>query len=160
MKENITWSEQLWEISKLHGNQRNPRKISPERFEKLKRKITSLGYHHPVACQPDGLIISGHQRVRALTELGHKKIRVSIPSRTLDAQEYKAMMIQTNITDGEWEKSILEDDFESEELEQWGLSASESGLFKSGSLDQQGKLDESKGKIVQTCPNCNHSFTA
>ncbi len=70
------------------------------------------------------------------------------------------MMIQTNVTDGEWERSILQEDFEEHELEQWGLSANESGLFKAGTVEQQGKLDESKGKIVQTCPNCQHKFSA
>lgn len=160
MTEKITWAEKKWAIDKLHGNDRNPRIITPEQYERLKKKIIDLGYHHPIACQPDGLIISGHQRVRALKELGYTEIRVSLPSRFLSEDEYREMMIEANLSDGQWDKSLLAEDFEAEELEEWGLSPDESGLFSPGNAGQQGKLDESKGKIMQTCPNCAHVFTA
>lgn len=160
MGDQITWKEENWPVSKLRGNKRNPRKITPEQFDRLKKKISELGYHHPVAIQPDGLIISGHQRVKALLDLGYKEIRVSIPSRPLDKDEYRKMMIEANVADGDWDKEILSEDFEAQELEEWGLSSQESGLFTPGDVGMQGKLDESQGKIVQTCPNCQHTFTA
>lgn len=155
-----SWHEEEKDINWPRANDRNPRKISKEALERLKEKIKRVGYHQPIACQPDGLVISGHQRLRALRELGYKTIRVSLPPEPLTEEQYREVMISANVNEGEWERDILADDFEMEELEEWGLSSKESGLFSPSSADDQGKLDTMKAKLVQTCPACKHQFTA
>lgn len=119
--EDIVWHEEEWPISKLKGFERNPRIITKEQYETLKKAILKLGYHHPVAAQPDGTIISGHQRVKALKELGYQKVRVTIPSRALTEEEFRQMLIQTNINNGQYDFEMLANDFDMEELIDWGM---------------------------------------
>jgi site-specific DNA-methyltransferase (adenine-specific) len=153
------WHEEEKDINWPRANDRNPRKISKEALERLKSKIQRLGYHQPIACQPDGLVISGHQRLRALRELGFKTIRITLPPKQLTDAEYREMLIEANVSDGDWDREFLSADFEAEELEEWGVSAKEHGLFKAGSADDQGRLDTMKSKMVHKCPSCGTEFT-
>lgn len=118
----ITWTEQTWPIERVKGYQRNPRKITKEQFERLKSAIESVGFHHPIAVDIDGTIISGNQRYRALCELGHKEVRVSVPSRQLTDKEFRQIVVQGNVSNGIWDTEILSADNDIEELVAWGLS--------------------------------------
>ena len=66
----ILWSLENRDINALHGYAKNPRKISDHQLAKLKEQIKHVGYHHPISIQPDGTIISGHQRVIAFAIVG------------------------------------------------------------------------------------------
>lgn len=124
MTESIIWKEETRSMDSLRGYDRNPRKINLSQLEMLKTKIKRVGYHHPIAIQPDGLIISGHQRAKALQELGFSTARCSIPSRQLNDDEFKEMMFSANINDGEFDNSILAIDFSRQELLTLGAPAS------------------------------------
>lgn len=53
----------------------NPRKISKEQFEKLKKSIHNNGFVIPIIVNKrDNTIIAGHQRTRAAVEIGYKKV--------------------------------------------------------------------------------------
>lgn len=119
----IKWHEEEWPLDRLKAFDRNPRTISDKQMATLKDAIKRLGYHHPIAAQPDGLIISGHQRAEALRDLGHTTIRVSIPSRPLDDDEFQQMSIQSNINNGEWDFGKLQTDFKFDKLKEWGMPA-------------------------------------
>lgn len=49
----------------------NPRKISPDALDALARSIETFGMAKPVIVSQAGLIIAGHQRAKALAQLGH-----------------------------------------------------------------------------------------
>lgn len=73
----------------------NPRTIDDEQLARLKRSLTSFGVVDPViARKSDGLVIGGHQRIRAELELGHS----SVPVRWLECDDdmAKAMNIALN----------------------------------------------------------------
>lgn len=124
MADPITWTEETRPIASLKGHPRNPRKITPDQRAKLKAAVIRVGYHHPIAIQPNGEIISGHQRHDVLTEIGETDIRVSVPSRPLDDAEQREMMVQANLTAGEFDFSILAADFSRQELIALGMQPS------------------------------------
>jgi len=64
------------ETLKLWEN--NPRTISEENFERLKRQIKKLGEYKPLVITPDGTVLGGNMRLRAYRELGFKKAWVSV----------------------------------------------------------------------------------
>ena len=117
----ITWSERTVATADLKPYERNPRKISPASMEKLKTSLTASGYHQRILTQPDGTVIGGHQRIKALTELGITSVTVLVPSRELTTDEFRRILVQDNLPFGEFDYAILADDFDVDELTDWGM---------------------------------------
>lgn len=117
----ITWTTERIKVSDLKPYERNPRRITKDKYEKLVQSIQRLGYMTPIIAQPDGRIIGGHARKKALQELKIKEIDVRIPSRELTEEEYKEALLRDNISNGEWDFDILSADFDSEFLDFVGL---------------------------------------
>jgi hypothetical protein len=117
----IQWAVVKSRVDSLIPYERNPRKITPEDFEKLKRSIARVGFHKPITATLDGRIIGGHVRIRALKELGIDEVYVSIPDRALTEAEFKEIMITDNTHFGEWDIEIVEQDYVGVELEEYGM---------------------------------------
>jgi ParB/RepB/Spo0J family partition protein len=73
-------SAQKWPLSKLkrHPKQSLFGDISDPEFEALVADIAKRGLQHPIEILPDGTIVAGHQRVRALRRLGKKEVDVIV----------------------------------------------------------------------------------
>ncbi len=71
--ESIQWIEKISRLNDLRPFEQNPRRITKEQFEKLKQSLREDGYHSRIKATPDGRIIGGHQRLRALRELGYSE---------------------------------------------------------------------------------------
>ena len=56
----------------------NPRKISDDSFVKLKESLTKFGIVIPLIINEDNILIAGHQRTRAIKELGFETAPVFI----------------------------------------------------------------------------------
>ena len=88
----------------------NPRKISDEALAQLKESITRFKMVDPIivnsAPKRDGVVVGGHQRLRAAKELGHKTVPVvyvNIPS----IEKEKELNLRLNRNTGEWDFSKL-----------------------------------------------------
>lgn len=57
-------------IEELHGADYNPRIISDESFSKLKESLRTFGVCKPVIANSNGILIAGHQRTKAMKEIG------------------------------------------------------------------------------------------
>jgi len=58
-------------LAQLSPHPRNPRRIEPQALEGLKASISSFGYVEPIIWNArTGRVVGGHQRMRALEELG------------------------------------------------------------------------------------------
>lgn len=68
----------IWNIDKLRNWDNNPRSISPEGMERLKKQITKLGQYKPLLITADGTVLGGNMRLRAYRELKMTDIWVSI----------------------------------------------------------------------------------
>jgi len=79
-------------ISKCEPWEKNPRGIKKKDFERLKKQIQELGVYKPlVACMENGkyIILGGNMRIRALKELGHKEVDISIVEAPSDVEKIK-----------------------------------------------------------------------
>ncbi len=80
----------------------NPRKITKEMLEQLKASIRDDGYLEPIVVNKrTGFVVGGNQRLKALKELGVKRV----PVRLIDVDEdrEKIINIRLNKVEGEWD---------------------------------------------------------
>jgi len=86
----------------------NPRKITNENLEELKKSLEKFGDHDIVKIDEVNNIISGNQRVEALLQLG---IDMPILCKKLvgfTAKELKRINIDSNKHAGDWDYDLLE----------------------------------------------------
>lgn len=119
----IEWHTETRKVKDLVPYNYNPRKITPERLEKLKKSLEKFNLAEIPAVNTDNVIIAGHQRVKVLMELnkGEELIDVRVPNRTLTDQEFKEYNITSNISVGYWDVDILEEIFSDIDLFELGL---------------------------------------
>lgn len=83
----------------------NPRSITPQMMDKLRKGIREFGIVDPLVINRDGTIIGGHQRLKAGLEEGYDEfpcIRLD-----LDKRREKALNLALNKLAGEWDYDKL-----------------------------------------------------
>jgi len=107
-------------ISDLKPAKYNPRKSTQKQEENLKASLTKFGVVEPIVFnEKTGNIVGGHFRIRELKKLGHKEVDCVIVD--LDEQDEKELNIRLNANTGEWDWDMLANEWDSEQLEEWGL---------------------------------------
>jgi len=79
-------------ISKVEVWEKNPRNIKTKDFERLKKQIQELGVYKPLICFRENgkyITLGGNMRLRALRELKHQDIDVSIIKAETEAMKIK-----------------------------------------------------------------------
>lgn len=138
MEKQLEWHVEKRDVSTLKEWEKNPRKISEEDFLKLKASITARGFHDVLKIDTDGTIISGHQRRKALLDLGIKEINVMVPNRELTPSERDIIAVESNKHRGTFDFDILANQFNIEDLEAAGFNRDE--LFGGGhETEEDGK---------------------
>ena len=79
--------KQYAKVSDLKLWDKNPRDVKDKDLERLKRQISKLGVYKPVLVTPEGEVIGGNQRFKALQQLGQDKIWVSVVNPENEAQK-------------------------------------------------------------------------
>lgn len=111
----------------IEGLPKNPRFIKTEKFNKLKRSLAD----HPqmlalreLLVYPYGekfVIIGGNMRYRAMKELKYKEAPCKVIPADTSVEELKAYTIKDNSGFGEWDFDELANDWDAEDLEEWGV---------------------------------------
>lgn len=151
--ENIQWFTEIRRLKDLRPFERNPRQITDTQYDKLKQSIVQDGYHSRIKCTIDGRVIGGHQRIKALTELGYEEIEVLVPDRELSDDDFKRILLRDNHNNGTWDVDMLANDYDVEFLRAVGLHE----VMNVPPMDD-GSEDENAGRKMVCCPKCNHTF--
>lgn len=103
-KQPLSWRTERRKVSSLINNPLNPRQINDKQISDLKNSIRKYSLAEIPALNSDNTILAGHQRVRALIELGraNEEIDVRVPSRLLTKKEADQYMIASNALGGDW----------------------------------------------------------
>ena len=149
----IKWATKLFKLSKLRPYEKNPRKISDEAYENLKRSLIEDGYHQRMIATSDGRVIGGHMRLRVLEELGVDEVEVLVPNRKLTEDEFRRINIRDNLSFGEFDLDILAAEFEAADLEEWGMSVD--WLSEDKSKEEK---PAKKDKEPKVCPKCGYVY--
>ena len=90
----------------------NPRKELNEKdkeYQKIKNSIIEFGYVAPIIINADKTVISGHQRIKFLKDLGYEEIDCIVVN--FDKNKEKLLNIALNKISGEWDYQKLESIF-------------------------------------------------
>ncbi len=77
----------------------------------------------PIVVNSEGMILGGNMRYQALIALGYKEIPdnwVKVADQ-LNAEEERRFVIEDNVGFGDWDYDMLANDWDSAELEAWGV---------------------------------------
>lgn len=112
----------------LKGLPKNPRLIKNAKYDKLKESITNypemLSWRSLLVYPLDNgkyIIVGGNMRYRAMKELGHKEAPVFIIPKETPIEKIKAYTILDNNGFGEWDWDLLANEWETFELDDWGV---------------------------------------
>jgi hypothetical protein len=117
-------------LSKIKPNPNNPRIIKDDKFKKLVQSLQEfpeMMEKRPMVCvtDVDGKMypLGGNMRLKALQELNFKEIPSTYVMMADDWKEERRreFVIKDNIGYGEWEWEQLANDWDTEQLEAWGL---------------------------------------
>jgi len=152
----IQWLEKTVHLSELTPFEGNPRKITEDQFLKLKASLIRLGQFRPLLVTHDLRLAGGHQRVKAMRELGWEECRVSVPAREITDNEYRQLLLQDNHENGTWDMDVLANSWDLEELRTVGLH----DVMNMPPMDKLGEDQdgEAKPKTFYKCPECSHVF--
>ena len=109
-------------VKTLKANPNNPRVIRDEKFKKLVKSIKEFPEMleaRPVVVNPDMVVLGGNMRLKALREAGVEEAPVYIAS--WDEVKQRQFIIKDNVGFGEWDWDALANEWNEEELEEWGL---------------------------------------
>lgn len=167
----------------IPGVPKNPRFIKDERFEALKKSIQDapemLELREIVAYDYNGelVIIMGNMRYRAMKELGYKDAPVKILPTETTAEKLREYIIKDNIAFGQNDWDVMANEFNLDELTEWGLECDFlggddtdiDGLFEEKPKDEKPKeikievvlpeeMEEQKDEIKKRIEECVAEF--
>jgi len=109
-------------IGTIKLNPNNPRLIKDEKYKKLVQSLKDfpeMMQIRPIVVNSDNIVLGGNMRLRATKEAGWKEVPVI--KTDLSEEKQREFIIKDNIGFGEWEWDLLANEWDAEELENWGL---------------------------------------
>jgi len=113
-------------ISELNPAEYNPRRMTNKQYEDLKNSLEKFGLVDPIIVNNDNTVIGGHQRLKIIKELGATE--VPTVRLNLSKEDEKELNIRLNKNTGEFDLDILANNFDMEELKDWGFKEIELGF--------------------------------
>lgn len=110
-------------ISQVKPNPNNPRVIKDHKFNSLVKSIKEFPKMlnvRPIVVDENYIVMGGNMRLRACQEAGLKEIPVIVLDNFTE-KEQREFAIKDNVSFGEWDWELLANDWDEEELTDWGL---------------------------------------
>jgi len=136
-------------LSDIKANPNNPRIIKDDKFKKLVKSIKEFPKMmalRPMVINQDNIVLGGNLRLKALKELGYTEVPDEWVKRAEDLTEDEArrFIIADNVGFGEHDWDMLGNEWDAEELSDWGLDVWQPE-------DEQTEKDEKEYEICEFC---------
>lgn len=154
----LEWRTETRKINALKDFDKNPRQISENDFERLKKSLKTFNLVELPAVDCDNTILAGHMRIKALRKLNGNKglIEVRVPNRPLTEEEREEYVLVSNRVTGEWDYDILGNSWNIDLLLDVGFKPSELHIgLEENNVEIK---EEEKTKKLKKCPECGHEF--
>lgn len=134
----LKWTTAKRKIKDLIPYEHNPRILRDEQAKELRRSLERFDLAEIPAINTDNTIIAGHQRLKILSLLGraNKEIDVRIPNRKLTGDEVQEYNIRSNKNTGDWDYDKLANNFDIDDLLDWGFTEKELAGTGAGERDR------------------------
>jgi len=110
-------------LSEIKVNPNNPRLIKDDKFAKLVQSIKDLPQMlaiRPIVVNSDMVVLGGNMRLKACKEAGLKEVPIIIADNLTEDQQ-REFLIKDNVSGGEWDWSMIANEWDADQLEEWGL---------------------------------------
>ena len=158
-------------VSEIKELPNNPRTISKEDFDRLKDSIIDNPEYFEgrplILSNRTGelVVLAGNQRLRAAKAVGMKEVpTIVLPGLTEEKE--KEIIIRDNVSNGRWDMELLANDFDLQDLADWGVDVNidaEFGNIKDRSEelgeDEINQILDSTGEIELSEMNDNIILT-
>ncbi len=138
-------------IKEIKVNPNNPRFIKDDKFKNLVKSIKEFPEMlslRPVVVNKDMIILGGNMRYKAAKEAGLKEIPILIANNITQEQE-REFLIKDNTSGGEWDWDILANEWDADELNDWGLETPDTwGEVLEAEEDNYTEPDDLKVDVV------------
>lgn len=137
-------------IDEVKANPNNPRLIKDDKFRKLVKSINEFPEMlklRPIIVNSDMIALGGNMRLRACKEAGLKEVYIIKASNLNEAQQAE-FIIKDNVGFGEWDWDMIANQYDEDELKDWGLDLP---IFDTESVDEL--QDENYIKILIEATN-------
>ena len=127
----LTWHTEKRRLGDLIEWDKNPRQLKEHDAEHLKKSLDNFGVADPLIIDTDNRIIGGHMRRRIMLQSGYKPddlVDVRVPERELTEREAEELAIRLNKNTGDWDFDALANNFELDDLLDWGFDKQELDL--------------------------------
>lgn len=137
----IQWKNEKRALKDLIEWDKNPRQITEKQAEDLRQSLEKFGVASPIIVNTNGIIIGGHQRMRVLRYLvnvdPNYEVDVRIPDRELTEAEVAELNIRLNKNVAEWDFDLLANNFELDNLYDWGFEEGDLGILGAPKLEER-----------------------
>lgn len=160
-------------IDKVQPYFNNPRKISPEAVEAVRKSISEFGMQQPILVDANYVIIAGHTRLQALRAIGATEVPVYVADMSEDrAREFRLVDNRTSeLTAWDEELLILEvREWEKVDTESWFPDLNTEIALMDEVQATQEQVDDAVAKVTKIpdralvlvtdveCPGCAQVF--
>ena len=136
-------------INTVKANPNNPRIIKDDKFAKLVKSINEFPQMlnlRPIVVNDDMVVLGGNMRLKACKEAGLKDIPI-IKASELTEQQQKEFIVKDNVGYGEWDWDDLANNWDAEELTEWGLD-----VWNNNLNDELLSIDNTIDEVKDTSP--------
>ena len=110
-------------INEIKPNPNNPRLIKDHKFKQLVKSIQDFPQMlelRPIVIDENNMVLGGNMRLKACIEAGLKNVPVKQAKDLSEAQK-KEFIVKDNVGYGEWDWDDLANNWDAQELTDWGL---------------------------------------
>ena len=143
---------QLINIEEVKSNENNPRFIKDHKFKKLVKSIKEFPEMlklRPIVVNASMVVLGGNMRLKACKAAGLKEVWI-LKADELTDQQAREFIVKDNVGFGEWDWDILANEWNSVQLEDWGMEV----IPFEDSVEEILEKEEQKTKEQLTCDVC------
>ena len=134
-------------LADIKPYENNPRVID-DAVEDVKESIRQCGYVAPIIVDEDGVILAGHTRYRALTEMGWDECDVVIVSGLSEEQRKKYRLYDNKAGElAKWDQKLLGEELADVDFDGYDFGQPVADI-----------LDEPEEGVKKICPCCGEVF--
>jgi ParB-like chromosome segregation protein Spo0J len=142
-------------ISSIKNNPNNPRLVKDDKFKKLVNSIKEFPQMlnlRPIVVNDDMIVLGGNMRLKACVEAGLKEVPI-IKASDLTEEQQRQFIIKDNLGYGEWDWDMIANEWDVEQLDEWGLDVPN---FDAGELDDLSEQIQPSFRIEIFCKDEEH----
>ena len=114
---------EIIKLYKIKNNPDNPRLIKDNKFHKLVKSIKEFPEMlkiRPIVVNEDLIVLGGNMRLKACKEAGLKEVPI-IKASEFTAKQQREFIVKDNVGFGEWDWNMIANEWDTEQLDDWGL---------------------------------------